>query len=281
MDLSDSAPDANVIPKIIHFVWVGTAPKPELVTRCMASWSIHCPDYKVVEWGNARLAEIDNSYVQEAAEAGKWAFVSDYLRLHALFQHGGFYFDSDLEVTAPVDKFRAYDFLTGFEKTLDGKRVRPITALMASAPGNPIIGSLLSDYEHLHFINNGVADMTTNTDRITTHFRQKFGLSKSRYNRGEDTVFLDETSAIFPYYFFCTPKPGAENYAIHHFNGSWVPPGKRKVIGAIGNWRLLKFTFKEGEEPFLPESNGEKIVLRLSLPGNKKRALAVVRRQNS
>ena len=282
MDLSNTPHDSNVIPKIIHFVWVGMAPKPELVVRCIESWHTHCPDYKIIEWGNTQLAKVENAYVREAAEAGKWAFVSDYLRLHALFEHGGFYFDSDLEVTAPVDKFRSYDFLSGFEKTLDGKRVRPITALMASVPGSPIIESLLADYEDLHFVNNGVADLTTNTDRITKHFRRRYGLHKSDYKGGEHTVFLDKTSAIFPYYFFCTPKAGAENFAVHHFNGSWAPPVKRKFIGAIGNWHLLKFTFKEEEEDAsLPLSSGEKLVLRLPLPGKKKRAVALVRPKQS
>lgn len=272
--------NSNVIPKIIHFVWVGTATKPQLVNRCMASWAEFCPDYELVEWGNAQLAEIDNVYVHEAAEAGKWAFVSDYLRLHALFKFGGFYFDSDLELTAPVERFRIHKFLTGFEKTLDGRRVRPVTALMAAAPENPIIGSLLSEYEHLRFYHNGTPDLTTNTDRITKHLQKNFGLKKSKFDGGEKSIYLDKSSVIFPYYFFCTPKTGAENYAIHHFNGSWVPPGRRKTLSTIGNWQILKFTLKEGENARSHINNNEIFILQVPLPGKKKRALALIRRKS-
>lgn len=278
MESSNSFSKPNLIPKIIHFVWVGSAPKPQLVTRCMASWATHCSGYNLIEWGNSQLSEIDNTYVKEAAAAGKWAFVSDYMRLNALYKHGGFYFDSDLEVTAPIDQFRHYGFVTGFEKTLDGKRVRPVTALMAATPGNPIIERLLSEYEHLHFLNNGIPDLTTNTDRIKKHFRKHFGLKKSVYKNGEKTMYLDKSSVIFPYYFFCTPKPGAENYAIHHFNGSWVPPGRRKTICVIGKWQLLKFSFKRCESLCLSISGDEKLILKILLPGKKKRVLAIVRR---
>ena len=83
------------------------------------------------------MSEIDNTYVKEAAAAGKWAFVSDYMRLHALYKHGGFYFDSDLEVTAPIDQFRHYGFVTGFEKTLDGKRVRNSRLMINLFLGSP------------------------------------------------------------------------------------------------------------------------------------------------
>lgn len=242
----------------------------------MASWAMHCPDYKVVEWDNDALAKIDNTYVKEAAAEGKWAFVSDYIRLWALYEQGGFYFDSDLEVTAPMDAFRRFSFLTGFERTLDGRRVRPITALMGSVPKDPIIGSLLSEYDDLRFIQNGVPDLTTNTDRITRHLRDRFGVEKSDYGKGEETIFLNEASVIFPYYFFCTPKAGEENYSIHHFNGSWIEPGKPKVIASIGRLRLIKLTYRGEEERALSLRNDDKLVLKLSLG---RRALALVKRK--
>lgn len=61
-----------MIPKIIHFVWVGNNPKSELILNCIESWKTHLPDYKIMEWGNDAVAEIDNRYVQEAFENRKW-----------------------------------------------------------------------------------------------------------------------------------------------------------------------------------------------------------------
>ncbi|MDD9923090.1 MAG: glycosyltransferase [Boseongicola sp.] len=264
-----------MIPKIIHYVWVGTQPKPDLVLKCIQSWKQFCPDYEIVEWGNEALAKIDNVYVQEAAAEGKWAFVSDYIRLHALYERGGFYCDSDLEVTASLEPFRDHAFVTGYEKTLDGKRTRPITALMGSIPKDKIMKSLLSDYEGIQFMNNGVPDMTPNTDRITRHFKTEFGLT--RHHKGEETVHLDADSVIYPYYFFCTPKPGEPNYSIHHFNGSWIEPGKRKTLLSLGGWQLLKFTFNEGEDTSTPLRNNEHLVLKASTWGKRVRTLALIR----
>lgn len=107
-----------MIPKIIHFVWVGGAPKPDLVLQCINTWRRFCPDYTIMEWGNDCLGEIDNQYVHEAFHEKKWAFVSDYIRLWALKKYGGFYFDSDLEITQDIDEFRKHKFVTGYDHLL-------------------------------------------------------------------------------------------------------------------------------------------------------------------
>jgi hypothetical protein len=258
-------------------VWVGNAPKPDLVKRCIASWRQCCPDYEIIEWGNRELEKIDNAYVHEAASEGKWSFVSDYIRLFALYERGGFYCDSDLELTGSLDRFREFDFVTGFERTLEKGRTRPITALMGSVPGDRVIGGLLSDYDGLHFLNDGLPDLTPNTDRITKHFARRFGLTKSKYRNGEQTVFLNERSPIFPYYYFCTPKAGQENYAIHHFNGSWVERGKRRTVARMGNLLLLKFRFRRDEDMTLPLRNGEKLIWSISANGKTIRKLALIK----
>ena len=96
-----------MIPKIIHYVWVGNNEKPEIVLKCIESWKKYCPDFEIIEWNNDSLKEIDNKYVSQAFECKKWAFVSDYLRLYALKNFGGFYFDTDLEITNRLDNFKS------------------------------------------------------------------------------------------------------------------------------------------------------------------------------
>ena len=96
----------SLIPNKIHYVWVGGKEKPDLVKKCIESWKKHCPDYEIIEWNDDVLKEIDNLYVKQAYENKKWAFVSDYLRLYALYNYGGFYFDTDLEITNSIDRFR-------------------------------------------------------------------------------------------------------------------------------------------------------------------------------
>ena len=79
-----------MIPKIIHYCWFGRNPKPKLAVKCMRSWKKHCSSYKIIEWNEDTFGIAGAPrYVQEAYENKKWAFVTDYVRLYALYNYGG------------------------------------------------------------------------------------------------------------------------------------------------------------------------------------------------
>lgn len=104
-----------MIPKIIHYIWLGSAKKPELLQKCMQSWQKNCPDYQIMEWNSENTKDIDNIYFREALTSEKWAFASDYLRLYVLERYGGIYVDTDTEITNNLDPFLKHDFFTGYE----------------------------------------------------------------------------------------------------------------------------------------------------------------------
>ncbi|MDC9583309.1 glycosyltransferase, partial [Xenorhabdus sp. PR6a] len=79
----------QMIPKKIHYVWVGNQPKSELILKCIDSWKKHLPDYEIIEWNNEKFEKIKNTYSEQAFQNRKWAFVSDYIRLYALYHEGG------------------------------------------------------------------------------------------------------------------------------------------------------------------------------------------------
>ena len=249
-----------MIPKIIHYVWVGDQPKPELVYKCINSWKKYCPDFEIREWGNDSLLKISNRYVLQAIEHKKWAFVSDYIRLYALYNYGGLYLDSDCEITAPVYEFLKYSYVTGNEKSK-----RPITAFLGSEPANATIKDLLDEYNKLEmFDNTGEPDFTTNTERITKYFKTKYSLKTPV----EDTepFFFGENSVIFPSYYFCTPAEGKKNYAIHHFAYSWQTSFKRRLLLRVGNFKFVKFSQKIfPAKETLPLTENEKIVCKIHI----------------
>ncbi len=248
-----------MIPKIIHFVWVGNQPKPKLVLDCIASWKQFCPDYEIIEWGNDSLSKIDNRYVSQAFEHKKWAFVSDYLRLYALNKFGGFYFDSDLEITANIDKFRNNSFITGHE--LYKGTVFPFTAFMGSEPNGKIVKTLLSEYDDIDFVNlDGTLNQKTNTVRVSELFGKKYGVL-TPYD-GTKQIKLDKDGIIEPWWFFCTPRNGFENYSIHHFNGSWLDGFSRKTKIKCGRYSLVRFRRRSMAGTFQLE-DGEKIVFQI------------------
>ena len=256
-----------MIPKIIHYVWVGDKPKSDLILKCIKSWKTHCPDYKIMEWNNTSLKEITNQYAIQAFEHKKWAFVSDYLRLYALKTYGGIYCDTDLEITQNIDKFLENDFFTGYEK-YDGNYA-PITALMGAQKNNKIIESLIEEYENLSFIENGKMNQTTNTKRISSYFTKEFNLN-TPYD-GSQTTELSKKVHIYPSYFFCTPENNKENYSIHHFNGSWLDPYIRKNLFSIFGYKIVRFKKKPKiEGDYLPMANNEKKLFEFDLTSKKK-----------
>lgn len=121
------------IPKIIHYCWFGRKEKPELIKKCIKSWNEVLVDYEIIEW-NEENFKLNNDFVKEAYQAGKYAFVSDYVRLHALYHYGGIYLDTDVEVYKPFDLFLQHDSFWGFEQgnyiatsTMGAKKIIPLS----------------------------------------------------------------------------------------------------------------------------------------------------------
>jgi hypothetical protein len=262
-----------MIPKIIHYVWVGDDKKPELVKKCIASWQQHCPDYQIMQWGNSSLKDITNAYVQQAFACKKWAFVSDYLRLYALKNFGGVYCDSDLEITNNIDQFLRDDFLTGYENYRGV--ISPMTALMAASENNDIISDLLSEYDNINFFVDGKMDLTTNVTRTASYFANRFALNEP-YN-GENITILKDKAILYPYYYFCTATSGKVNFAIHHFSGSWVEHYRREDVFSFLGYSFIKIKILQ---PFtnkpLPLATNEKVIF--TLKNNKKSKYFIIKK---
>lgn len=245
-----------MIPKIIHYIWVGNNQKPQFVLDCIETWKKHLPDYEIMEWGNDCLKNIDNAYVHEAYENKKWAFVSDYIRLYALYKHGGIYLDTDVEVTQNFDEFLTLDFFSGYE-LYDGKYF-PITATMASSKESTIIKGLLSDYDKINFEVNGQLNLEPNTFKISRFFSSEFNLNPP-YN-GSLQSNLTDNAIIYPSYYFCSPEYEKINYSIHHFSGSWLPSHRRKNKLNLFNKFIIARFKKNRDKGDLPLTNNEKIL---------------------
>lgn len=260
----------NLIPKKIHYVWVGGKEKPDLVKRCIESWKKHCPDYEIIEWNDVVLEKIDNIYVKQAYENKKWAFVSDYLRLWVLYNYGGFYFDTDLEVTNNIDRFLEYKLVMGYE--IWNGEISPLTAFLGAEKRNNVVRDLLDLYTDLPFIKNGEMDETTNVLRLSRWLGEKYDFNKP-YDGTQFTKIKDDL-VIFPYWFFCTPENNKENYSIHHFNGSWIDPYIRKTILKFGKYKIVRYKKRLGiEGTYLPLISGEKKVCEIIVTDKRKYCL--------
>ena len=136
----------------------------------MASWERFFPDYEIVRWDESNFDVGCCPYVREAYAARKWAFVSDYARFFILNEHGGVYFDTDVEVIKSFDDLLAEGALMGFETDCDGTTLGTVAPglVMAAPAGLPLYQEVLDLYDQAHFSNaDGTLDETTVVERMT------------------------------------------------------------------------------------------------------------------
>lgn len=104
-----------MIPKKIHYCWFGRGKKPKLAEKCIASWKKYCMDYEIIEWNEDNFDVYTNAYTKWCYENKKYAFLSDYVRLLVVYQYGGVYFDTDVEVIRNLDFLLENQSFFGFE----------------------------------------------------------------------------------------------------------------------------------------------------------------------
>lgn len=214
------------IPKTIHYCWFGGREIPEKNLRYMESWERKCPGYTIKLWNENSYPLADTpSYVQEAYQAGKYSFVSDYVRLDVLYKYGGIYLDTDVELFAPLDQFLSYKAFFAFESfNLIGTGLG-----CGCVEKSEIMLELLRLYEGRRFLlDDGRLDMTP-CPYIHTDFFKKKGLEISNKTQIiDDMLFLasdflcafDQRRCIYAF---------TENtVGVHHFDCSWFDQKEKR-----------------------------------------------------
>lgn len=206
-----------MIPKIIHYCWFGDGEKPALVKEYIETWKKHCPDYEIIEWNESNFDVNALEFTKQAYEAKKWAFVSDVARLYALYEHGGIYMDTDVELLKPLEVFLDDYAFTGFES----KDTPVVTAVMGTEKKNPLIKAIMNYYNDIKFLNDdGSYNMKANT-RIFAEYFIKNGI------KGNGKKQIIKNMTIYPQIYFCPNtlsmvfnSSSPRSYSIHHYGQS-------------------------------------------------------------
>ena len=230
----------QMIPKIIHYCWFGHGAMPELAENCIRSWKKYLPEYQLMLWNEDTFNLHAHPFTHEAYEEKKYAFITDYVRLWALYNYGGIYMDTDVEVLKPLDCFLSHPAFSGFE---DEKHIP--TGIMGSEKNGTWVKEQLAYYDNRHFkLPDGTLDTTTNVAIMCRLMSNEgFILSNSRQN-------FRNIIEIYPKDYFC-PKSyvtgkielTSNTYTIHHFAGSWLTPWqkfKAKIKPIIAKTGLIK-----------------------------------------
>lgn len=216
-----------MIPKKIHYCWFGKNPLPKLALKCIRSWKKYLPDYEIIEWNEDNFDVNICPYTKEAYQAKKYAFVSDYARFWILYNYGGIYFDTDVEVIKSLDKILVNGPFMACEENLPSA----LSSYPLIAPGlglaieahHPIYKQIIEEYNQKHFLTkDGKKNETTVVYYITNIFI-KNGLKQN------SDIQKIQGITIYPPEYFC-PKSYVDRkiritpntVCIHHYDGSWI-----------------------------------------------------------
>lgn len=216
------------IPKIIHYCWFGGNALPDSAIKCIESWKKYFPGYEIKEWNEKNYDVKKNRYIAEAYEAKKYAFVSDYARFDILYQYGGIYFDTDVEVIRSFEDILQKGAFMGCEENVsiqnEHNLINPGLG-MAAPSGLKIYKEILEFYDNQKFVNK---DGTVNLETVVTK------TTKILYEHGlENKNNLQEIEGItiYPQEYF-NPKDSStgelimtENtHSIHWYSMTWLSP---------------------------------------------------------
>lgn len=226
-----------MIPKIIHYCWLGDDNYSELVVKCIKSWKDRLPDYEFILWDKTRFNIVDTPWVEQSCNVKKYAFAADYIRFYALYHFGGIYLDSDVQVLKSFNNLLDNKSFIGLETTGDFE-----AAIIGAEKQTTWTYQILEYYKDRNFIkSNGLYD-TKPLPLIIKELmnKDKFNLTNSKFEYFDITIF---PSSYFSPKNIHTNKLliSDETYTIHHFDGQWVNKGALHIIKEKIHKLIIKF----------------------------------------
>lgn len=213
------------IPKVINYCWFGRGEIPEVNKRYIEGWHKLCPDYEIKEWNEDNYDISKNRYMHEAYKAQKYGYVPDYARIDILYNNGGIYLDTDVEMIKSFDPLLTLDAFTSTEEY-------PFINFgggSGAVKKHPMLKKILDFRENLRFRNeDGTYNLMTCGYYETTPIAEA-GLKLDGRLQTVDglTVFPSE-------YFHSESSVTGENvmtentFSVHRFNWSWASDKQRE-----------------------------------------------------
>ena len=212
-----------MIPKIIHYCWFGGNPLPKLAKKCIRSWRKFCSGYEIKEWNESNF-DISQCplYVRQAYEAKRWAFVSDYVRLKLVYEYGGIYMDTDVELLKPLDSLLSHKAYFGFED--NGTHINTGLGFGAEKE-TPVLARMMADYDTIAFYkDDGGIDETCCPQRNTVALLE-LGLQAddTRQVLQGDILILPREILCPVGYWHRKDCITEQSISVHWYSASWLP----------------------------------------------------------
>jgi hypothetical protein len=218
-----------MIEKIIHYCWFGNNPLPLQAKRCIASWGHYLHDYQIIRWDESNFDVESHPFTQKAYQAGRYAFVADYVRMHVLFKYGGIYMDVDVHVCRSFDELLGHNFFIGLE---DIQRFG--TCVIGSKPNHWLSREMLSYYGSLSFDDQNLKDLV-NVNKVSKLLLD-YGFS------GQGKTEAIEKDLVLGVGAFANPQAKknlkTSPFALHLYVGSWRKRPQKAFINRA--WKSLR-----------------------------------------
>lgn len=211
-----------MIPRKIHYCWFGRGEKPKMAQKCIASWKKYCPDYEIIEWNEENFNLDYNGYTRYCYDNKRWAFLSDFVRLVVVAEHGGIYFDTDVELLKRPDELLQYEAFYGFE---NNENINTGQGFGAVA-GHPTIEAMKVQYTVLKPDETGAYPMIT-CPALNTNALLPFGLALDGTRQNIAGAEILPADWLNPY----DDPTGRLNktkntVSVHWYSKSWMSKGK-------------------------------------------------------
>lgn len=219
-----------MIPKIIHYIWLGNKPLPAKMQECLDSWKRNMPSYNIMVWDDESIKEIDSIFMQEAICEKKWAFASDVIRLYAVNKYGGIYFDTDVYVYKSFDSLLVDSAFIGRENSfhiINQNTVNFLTTCCFGAePGNAFIKRCLDYYDDRHFITSFDRSLPLEL-RLDTKLNSEIFTVLASQIGYDPSVLKDsiqqcgDSLVVYPIRYFDSVGVKSDTYCQHLALGTW------------------------------------------------------------
>jgi hypothetical protein len=238
------------IPKKIHYCWFGGNPIPVHLQKFMESWSKFCPDYEIIKWEESNYDVNKNLYMKQAYKAKKWGFVPDYARLDIIYNYGGIYLDTDVELVKSLDDLLYDEMFCGFESNSYVALGLGFGAVM----GHPILKTMMEQYEKLKFLNEDGSLNLIASPSYQSEILSQCGFKLNNKYQNINGVAVYPTEVFCPISVLkCVNHSNMNTHSIHHYEASWVMDSELKKMREFS--MKLRRIFEKLENHSLSQKN--------------------------
>ncbi|MFG6672827.1 glycosyltransferase family 32 protein [Leuconostoc lactis] len=222
-----------MIPKNIYYTWFGGAVKSDQVLSNIRKWQSLNPDYKIIEINESNFDVSSTDFSRDAYKQKEWAFVSDVARLAIIYEFGGYYFDTDVELLKPLSIFSKYHEVYGLQNSGEINTGSGFGA----EPKSELVAEQLETYKQLKFDSEHLHELT-NVAIVSRIFKKRGLKVKNQTQMIGDAIVLKSTY-LTPLHFWGGGSVRRETVGIHHFHKTWGTNVKTSLLGKISlNLRL-------------------------------------------